>query len=99
MTWMIFAITDMRQLLHYLQNMIGIHASDVIVGSEQVMRYLKEYGVLFIFCILWSTSYPMELYRKYKQKWYTVVIVAAIFCFSVYKIIAGSDNPFLYFRF
>ncbi|MBD5458815.1 MAG: MBOAT family protein [Lachnospiraceae bacterium] len=99
MTWMIFAITDMRQLLHYLQNMIGIHASDVIVGSEQVMRYLKEYGVLFIVCILCSTSYPMELYRKYKQEWYAVVVIVAIFCFSVYEIMAGSNNPFLYFRF
>lgn len=99
MTWMIFAITDMRQLLYYLQNMVGIYASDVIVGSEQVMRYLKEYGVLFIVCILCSTSYPMELYRKYKQKWYAVVIIVAIFCFSVYEIMAGSNNPFLYFRF
>lgn len=98
-TWVIFAITDMRQLLNYLQNMIGIHASGVIVGSEQVMRYLKEYLVLFIFCILFSTSYPMDLYRKYKQKWYTVAIVVAIFCFSVYEIMAGSNNPFLYFRF
>lgn len=99
MTWMVFAITDMRQLLNYLQNMIGIHSSGVIVGSEQVLRYLKEYGLLFIICILCSTSYPMELYRKHKQKWYVVVIVAAIFCFSVYEIMAGSNNPFLYFRF
>lgn len=98
-TWMIFAITDMRQLLHYLQNMAGIHASGVIVGSEQVIRYMKEYGVLFIICILFSTSYPMELYRKYKQKWYTIAIVTVIFCFSVYEILAGSNNPFLYFRF
>lgn len=99
MTWMVFAITDMRQLLNYLQNMIGIHSSGVIVGSEQVLRYLKEYGLLFIICILCSTSYPMELYRKHKQKWYAVAIVAAIFCFSVYEIMAGSNNPFLYFRF
>jgi len=98
-TWMIFAITDMRQLLHYLQNMIGIHASDVIVGGEQVMRYLKEYGVLFIVCILCSTSYPKKLYRKYKKTWYAVAAITAIFCFSVYEIMTGSNNPFLYFRF
>lgn len=98
-TWMVFAITDMRQLLYYLQNMIGIHLSDVIVGSEQVVRYLKEYGVLFIFCILFSTSVPMDLYRKYKQKWYVIAIISVIFCLSVYEIMSGSDNPFLYFRF
>lgn len=98
-TWMIFAITDIQQLFRYLQNMVGIHASNVIVGSEQVMRYVKGYGVLFIFCIVFSTSYPMELYRKYKQKWYVIAVVTAIFCFSVYEIMTGSDNPFLYFRF
>lgn len=98
-TWMIFAITDIQQLFRYLQNMVGVHASNVIVGSEQVMRYVKEYGVLFIFCIVFSTSYPMELYRKYKQKWYVIAVVTAIFCFSVYEIMTGSDNPFLYFRF
>ncbi len=96
---MVFAITDMRQLLYYLQNMIGIHLSDVIVGSEQVVRYLKEYGGLFIFCILFSTSVPMDLYRKYKQKWYVIAIISVIFCLSVYEIMSGSDNPFLYFRF
>ncbi|MCM1387622.1 MAG: MBOAT family protein [Bacillus sp. (in: Bacteria)] len=98
-TWMIFAISDMKQLLSYLQNMIGIHASDVIVGSEQILRYIKEYGVLFLLCILFSTSYPMKLYRKYKYKWYTVILVLVIFWFSVYEIMTGSNNPFLYFRF
>lgn len=98
-TWMIFAISDMKQLLAYLQNMIGIHTSNAIVGTEQIMRYIKEYGVLFLLCILCSTPYPMKWYRKYKHKWYVVVIVLAIFWFSVYEIMMGSNNPFLYFRF
>lgn len=98
-TWVIFAISDMKQLLYYLQNMIGIHTSNVVVGSGQMMRYLKEYGVLFIFCILFSTPYPMKWYQKYKYKWYAVVLIVIIFWFSVYEIMMGSNNPFLYFRF
>lgn len=98
-TWIIFAISDGRQLLSYLQNMIGIHTSDVIVGGEQIIRYLKEYGVLFIFCIFFSTPYPMKWYQEYKHKWYVICIVVVIFWFSVYEIMMGSNNPFLYFRF
>lgn len=98
-TWIIFAISDMKQLLAYLQNMIGIHTSNVLVGSEQIIRYIKEYGVLFLFCIFFSTPYPMKWYRKYKHKWYMVMIVLIIFWFSVYEIMMGSNNPFLYFRF
>ena len=98
-TWMLFAITNVRQLVRYLQNMAGIHTSSVIVGTGHLMRYLKEYWVLFIFCILFSTPYPMRLYQSYKKKWFVVLIVAAIFWFSVYEIMIGSNNPFLYFRF
>ncbi len=98
-TWVIFAISDMQQLLRYLQNMIGIQTSNVIVGSGQAMRYLKEYGVLFLCCILFSTPYPMKWYRKYKYKWYAVVAIVLIFWFSVYEMMMGSNNPFLYFRF
>ncbi len=98
-TWVIFAIDDMRQLGHYLQNMAGIHANGAIVGGTQVLRYLKEYGVLFIFCILFATPYPMKFYQKHKYKWYTVLVIVMIFWLSVYEIMMGSNNPFLYFRF
>lgn len=98
-TWMIFAISDMRQLMRYLQNMAGIHIGDVIMGSEQVARYLKEYGLLFIVCIIFSIPYTMELYHKHKNKWYGVLAVVVIFWFSVYEIVIGNNNPFLYFGF
>ncbi|MBQ6806736.1 MAG: MBOAT family protein [Lachnospiraceae bacterium] len=98
-TWMVFAIDDMQVLLQYLQNMIGIHASGAIVEGEQVLRYLKEYGVLFIFCVLFATPFPMRQYKKRKNKWYVILLIAAIFWFSVYEIMVGSNNPFLYFRF
>lgn len=98
-TWVIFAITNLQQLGRYLQNMFGIHSGNVVVGGEHMLRYIKEYGVLFIFCILFATPYPMRIYRSYKKNWIVVLIVAAIFWFSVYEIMIGSNNPFLYFRF
>ncbi|MDD6812029.1 MAG: MBOAT family protein [Lachnospiraceae bacterium] len=98
-TWMVFAIEDISTLVSYLRNMIGIHSATAMVGMEQIFRYLKEYGVLFIFCILFSTPFPMRVYQEYKDKWYVVFVIVAVFWFSVYELMMGNNNPFLYFRF
>lgn len=98
-TWVIFSVDNPGQLLQYLQNMAGIHTAAVLVGYEQVIRYLREYGILLAACIIFSTSYPASLYKKHKYKWYTVVLLLILFWVSVYEIMIGKNNPFLYFRF
>ncbi len=98
-TWVIFAITDLRQLAAYLGNMFGIHRSAVMVGTLHLERYLKQYWVLLIVCILFATPYPRQWYHKWKDRWFMVAALLAIFWFSVHEIMVGSNNPFLYFRF
>ncbi len=98
-TWVIFAITDIRQLASYLGNMVGIHNSTVMVGMQQLIRYLQEYWVLLIACILFATPLPGKMYHKYRDRWFAVIIILVIFWFSVYEIMVGANNPFLYFRF
>ncbi|MDE6212862.1 MAG: MBOAT family protein [Lachnospiraceae bacterium] len=98
-TWMIFAIADMGQLAAYLGNMIGYHREAVLVGTTQLMRYLKEYGILLIACVIFATPLPAKLYYKWKDRWFMVLILLAVFWFSVRGIIRGDNNPFLYFRF
>lgn len=98
-TWVIFAITDIRQLGAYLANMIGVHGTEILVGAEQFIRYLREYGILLAACILFATPYPGRWYHKWKDRWFAVLILLVIFWLSVHEIIVGSNNPFLYFRF
>lgn len=98
-TWVVFAITDMRQLAAYLGNMFGIYQGSVLVGAQQLMRYLEEYGILLAACILFATPYPLRWYHKWKDRWFVVVLMVAVFWFSVHEIMVGSNNPFLYFRF
>lgn len=98
-TWVVFAITDMGQLAAYLGNMFGVHRTGVLVGTQQLMRYIKEYWVLLIACIVFITPFPVKLFHKYKDRWFTVVVLVLIFWFSVHEIMAGNNNPFLYFRF
>ena len=98
-TWVIFAITDMGQLAGYLGNLVGYHREGILVGTTQLVRYLKEYGALIIACVIFATPLPVNLYWKWKDRWFVVLILLGIFWCSVREIVLGSNNPFLYFRF
>lgn len=98
-TWVIFAITDMGQLGAYLGNLAGYHREEILVGMTQLVRYLKEYGILLIACVIFITPLPVRLYQKYRDRWFMVLLLLAVFWWSVREIVLGSNNPFLYFRF
>lgn len=98
-TWVVFAVTDMGQLAAYLGGMFGMHGAAALVGTQHLARYLHEYWVLFIACILFATPLPGKLYRKWRDRWFMAVALLLIFWFSVHEIRVGSNNPFLYFRF
>ncbi len=98
-SWMVFEITDLKQLLIYLGQLVGIHADKVLVGTDQLLRYLQQYGWLFAVCALCATWLPVRLYRRFRRQPLTVLVCLGIFWFSVYEIYQGAANPFLYFRF
>lgn len=98
-TWVIFGITDMGQLAGYLGNMAGYHKEEILVGMTQLIRYLKEYGILLIACVIFATPLPGKVYWKWKDRWFMVLFLLLVFWWSVREIISGSNNPFLYFRF
>ena len=98
-TWVIFGITNMGQLAGYLENLAGFHREEILVGTTQLIRYVKEYAPLLITCVLFITPLPGKLYWKWKDRWFMVLLLLAVFWWSVYEILTGSNNPFLYFRF
>ncbi len=98
-SWMVFEITDFSELVIYLKQMVGIHAEEVMVSTQQLLRYLQEYGWLFALCALCATWFPVWVYRKLRQTWWLVIVCFAVFWLCVYELSQGAANPFLYFRF
>lgn len=98
-TWVIFSITDMGQLLAYLQNMIGIHEAGAVAGIAQFKRYLQEYWWLLALCVVGVTPLPSKYCQRWKDSWAVVLILLAVFWLSVHELLIGAENPFLYFRF
>lgn len=98
-SWMVFEITDFSELIVYLKQMAGIHAGEVMVSTEQLMRYVREYGWLFGVCALCATWLPVRIYHRLRRTWWLVIICLAVFWLCVYELYHGAANPFLYFRF
>ena len=100
-SWMIFAITDIRELGIYLERMLGIGEA-VLAGNminSEVTAAFKSCGMQWLLCFLFILPFPEKWYKKYKNKWIGIVLLLVLFWLSVYQIMYTKSNPFLYFRF
>ena len=98
-SWTIFAISDFNQLAMYLARMFPFFGIGHTLNSYDFVKYLTDYSVLLICCILFCTAGPEKLYHRFKNKLGGIVIALIIFWYSVYYLAIGMNNPFLYFRF
>ena len=95
-TWAIFAITDLQQLIIMFKKMFtfseGLYLLDYI-------KYFKIYGILIISGIICSTGVVEKLIIKKQNNIFTISLLIIIFCSSIYYLYIGLNNPFLYFSF
>lgn len=100
-TWLFFAVTDLGQIVIYLQRLFPFLAKSKHFSYFRG-DYLK-YGVLYAFSFIMGliliTGLPMRLYERHKYSIVTVLLLLVIFWGSVYCMKIGLDDPFLYFRF
>ena len=92
--WMLFAISDLRQL--------GVYISRLFAGgvSDEILYYIRNYGVILLLGCLLSSGLGNRLYEKIKnKKTVTVPLLTAIFVLCTAYLADASYNPFLYFRF
>lgn len=96
--WLLFSVTDLRQIGVYLQRLVGLGGENVFAGD--FLKYTRQYGVFLIAGVLLCTPLPEKLYA-YIRKYRALVAIGAvcIFAYSVYCLWRGMDDPFLYFNF
>lgn len=90
--WCIFAITDIKQLIIYLQKMF------VYDWGTDWIYYLRNYFVVIILCVVFSTPIVLKIYSKMNKVIKSIIIVL-LFIISIAYLVDSSYNPFLYFRF
>ena len=97
LSWMVFAISRLKQLRVYAGRLVGIGAVNVMPGDW--LKYGRTYWWLLVLGIIMSTGLPMRIYRRWSKKtWFWLVCAgcAGLATFCIYK---GSNDPFMYFRF
>ena len=99
-SWAIFAIEDFGHLTAYLRVMFGL--GGVPVANGALGYYLLSYLPVLLIAAIASTPLGVTAYHKLKPRAQQVVctlLVAAALLVCTAYLVAGTYNPFLYFRF
>lgn len=97
-TWMCFAITDVRELFVYLGRMFGAAPQYMALRGDWRMA-LQTYGGLFAVSFFACTPIIRRVYRRWRDSMLMNVVLAVLFWICVGCIIAGGNNPFMYSNF
>lgn len=98
LSWLVFAVNKLSDVLVYAGRLIGIGGENVFAGD--FIKYGKQYGIFVIVGIILCTGAAAYFYKRLKRKPYILsAVLLLIFAASVYCIFMGMNDPFLYFRF
>lgn len=98
MTWMLFAISKFHDIKIYLYRLLSIN-SGINVNAKDFVKYLSIYKWLFIIGIFFCMPLAKKWYQKYDKSIPCIIFLFIIFWYSIYQLVNGLNNPFLYFKF
>lgn len=102
-SFVIFNISDLSNILIFLKGLIGIGTK--IINFESIY-YLKNSLIIFIISFIGMGPFLKNIINKLKKgklnnliEWTSIIYILLIFFLSIARIISSSFNPFIYFRF
>ncbi|MCR5502221.1 MAG: MBOAT family protein [Lachnospiraceae bacterium] len=98
-TWVVFAIGNLRDLWTYLSRMFPFGKSAGHVDPLDFLEYIKDYGLLFLFGILLCLPVTEKLFLKYRKSAVMILLLSVLFWIGIYYAASGANNPFMYLRF
>ena len=91
--WVLFAITDMKQVGIYFSRMFTWHTGTDYLENIRTVLILLAAGAIL------STPVFRPWYIKNKKSVLCIAVLFVIFWASVTSLVDSAYNPFLYFRF
>lgn len=98
LTWVCFAITDVREMVTYFGRMFGF-IGGMNIKPGDYLQALSNYWIYFITGIFFCTPYAKKIYDKMKSNVIGMFILAILFWVCMDGIKRAGNNPFLYLRF
>ena len=101
LTWMVFALPELSDISVYVQRLFPFLArnTQLTYFNGDFLKYGRLYSGSLTAGLVFITALPRNIYNHYKKDVITAVILLLLFWACIYRIRAGADDPFLYFRF
>lgn len=100
LSWLIFAVEDLRQFPVYLGRLFPFfRMSDSVIFSGDFMKYGKMCFWPLAAALLCCTGIPRKLYETRKYTFIVTLGLVLLFWACVYCMYMGLDDPFLYYQF
>lgn len=100
LTWVIFAITDLEQLLIYFGRLFPfIGGEGIAVNSLDIVRYGQSYGIMVLIGVILCIPAVFDKVWEYRKNVIVLLALTVIFWYSVYFMASSSGNPFMYLDF
>ena len=97
-TWVCFAVTDIGQLQVFLGRMFHL-IPGIRVSPGDWHKALTNYGMLFLAGAIASTPFLQKLFRRFKDSWILMILLAVLFWVCVWRLQREGQNPFMYLGF
>ena len=96
-SWAIFALEDFSRLGQYLAAMLGF--AGLPLFNSLTGYYLRSYLPILLIAALASTPLGLTHWRRVESRALrlTALVLGLVACTAY--VVAGTYNPFLYFRF
>lgn len=100
LTWVVFAITDLKQLGIYFGRLFPfIGGPGIAVNPQDIVKYAGNYGIYFAVGILLCVPAVFKFYEKHKKNPVIILLLVVVFWWSVYFLSSSAGNPFMYLNF
>lgn len=99
LSWAVFAHDEWGKLTCFFGRLFAVGNASGSVYTGDYIKYIREYGICLLLCLLFTTRIPQKLWKVLKRTYTGQMLLAGIFVAAVYFLYIGLDNPFLYYQF
>ncbi len=99
LTWVIFAISDLKELGIYFTRLFPFFGEGVAVSRGDYLRFLSVYWPYFAICLALSATPLYRFIIRRRRSIPVMLLLIAAFWGSMYYLVTTQGNAFMYFSF
>jgi len=99
MSWVIFAITDVREIGVYFSRLFPVVPTGYTVYEYDYLLSIRSCWWAILAGIILCMPFGRKLFEKYMDRTWLKAVMFILFWISVYMVLRNTGNPFMYLQF